>query len=80
MLEQTIKQKLESALPGSIINVKNTSIEHWNHNTEGAHIILTITYQPFEKMALIDRHRKIHEILKEELKEKIHALKINIKY
>jgi stress-induced morphogen len=31
-------------------------------------------------MALIDRHRKIHEILKEELKEKIHALKINIKY
>jgi|SaaInlStandDraft_5_1057022.scaffolds.fasta_scaffold182069_2 BolA family transcriptional regulator, general stress-responsive regulator len=78
MLEQIIKNKLISALPGAIIEVKNTSIEHWNHNTSGAHIFLSIEFPDFIEMTLIERHRKIHEILKEELKEKIHALKIHI--
>ena len=75
MLQQ-IKEKIESALPGSTIQVVDESEGHLEHNPTGAHIAVNVTYSGFEGKSLVEQHKMIYDILREELKEQVHALKI----
>jgi stress-induced morphogen len=74
-----IKQKIEAALEGSEVEVSDFSQEHVAHNPTGDHIEINIKYDGWNDKPLIAKHRIIYDILKEEMVEAIHALKINIK-
>ena len=76
MLLSHVKQKLEKALPGAIVEVSDESAGHIEHNPSGAHISVIVTYAGFKDKTLLQQHHMIYDILKDELKEKIHALKI----
>ena len=74
-----IKQKLERALPGARIEVYNESSRHVGHDAGGAHLGVKIIYSGFKGKTLIEQHKIIYDILKEEMKTKIHALVIKTK-
>ena len=76
----SIKNKLESAFPGAQIALKNTTSMHQGHGSCGLHLKTKIIYEGFKEITLIERHRMIHEVLKEEMKSIIHALSIEAKY
>ena len=71
-----IKQKLETAFPGAKVQVADTSAGHETHNSAGAHLAVSITYQGFAGKSLVEQHQMVYAVLKEEMKEQVHALKI----
>ena len=77
MLTEEIKLKLERALPGAEVKVINESSRHFGHSPKGEHIGVTVKYQGFKDKSMVEQHQMIYNILKEEMKEKIHALVIN---
>lgn len=76
MLTDKVKQKIESALSGAKVSVQDTSAGHEEHNSTGAHLSIDITYTGFVGKSILEQHRMINDILKEELRERIHALQI----
>ncbi len=77
---ELIKSKLESAFPGAQIALTNTSSMHQGHGGNGLHLKTRIIYIGFKGIPLIQRHRMIHEVLKDEMNSIIHALSIEAKY
>ncbi|HLC96191.1 MAG TPA: BolA family protein [Candidatus Nanoarchaeia archaeon] len=71
-----VKQKIQKELPGSEVTVIDQSHDHIEHNPTGAHIGVKVKYKGFEGKSELERHQMIYPILKEELKQKIHALAI----
>ena len=77
---ELIKNKLESAFPGAQIALKNTTSMHQSHGNCGLHLKTKVIYDGFKEVPLIERHRMIHEVLKDEMNSIIHALSIEAKY
>jgi BolA protein len=75
MVHATVQEKLEAAFPGASVAVMDTSAGHEDHN-DLMNLAVTVLWDGFEGMSLIDQHKKIHKVLKEELKTTIHALRI----
>ena len=75
---EAIKQKLEKAFPGAKVELFNTSSQHIGH-TDGLHLKTIIEFDGFNEKTLIEQHKMIHESLKEELGNEIHALSIETK-
>jgi len=78
MIEE-IKRKLELAFPGSKVEVVDTSAGHEEHNSSGAHMAVLVIWKGFEGKSLIEQHKMVYDVLKEELKEQIHALNVKTK-
>ena len=76
---EQIRLKLEQALPGSRVEVEDQSDSHIEHNPTGAHITVKLKYQVFKDKTRVDLHQMIYNVLRDEMKEKIHALKIEAK-
>ena len=74
-----IKRKLEQSFPGSRVEVMDDSPEHQGHNASGAHLSVIVTWKGFTGKSLREQHQMIYDILKEEMKQQIHALKIKTK-
>ena len=77
---ELIKNKLESAFPGAHIALKNTTSMHQGHGSSGLHLKTKIIYDGFKEVPLIERHRMIHKVLREEMNSIIHALSIEAIY
>ena len=71
-----IRQKLEAAFPGAKVQIADTSAGHETHNSSRAHLAVSITYQGFAGKSLLEQHQMVYAVLKEEMKEQVHALKI----
>jgi len=71
-----IRQKLEAAFPGAKVQIADTSAGHETHNSSGAHLAVVVTYQGFAGKSLVEQHQMVYAVLKEEMKEQVHALKI----
>ena len=78
-IQEEIKQKLEKELTGSSVDVVNQSSQHIGHDPGGAHLGVTITYNGFEGKSVVEQHQMVYNVLKEEMKTKIHALVIKTK-
>ena len=78
-IQEEIKFKLEKELPGSSVVVVNESSEHIGHDAGGAHLGVTVIYQGFLDKSIVEQHQMVYKALKEEMKEKIHALVIKTK-
>ncbi|XP_068631337.1 bolA-like protein DDB_G0274169 [Battus philenor] len=76
LITKSITTKLQTALEASHLDVIN---ESYMHNVpEGAetHFKVVVVSDKFDGLTLIKRHRLVNDILKEELKNGVHALSI----
>ena len=77
-----IKKKIYQAInPKNIILIDNSNLhkKHKSFDINKFHFKIIIESESLKKMHKIDAHKKIFSILKEEMKNKIHALEIEIK-
>ncbi|MFT7220520.1 MAG: BolA protein [Candidatus Azotimanducaceae bacterium] len=73
-IQTVIEQKLSDSLDLDHLEVIN---ESGNHNVPAgseSHFKVTLVSKAFEPMKLIQRHKRVNEILKHELAHDIHAL------
>ena len=79
---EKIKEKIISKLnPDKILIVDNSHLhtKHKSFSAEKFYLKFIIKSEKLKKMNKIDSHRLIFAILKDEMKDKIHALEIEIK-
>ena len=70
-----LQQQLETAFNPTYLEVINESHNHSGEATE-SHFKLIVVSEEFEGLKLIDRHRKINALFREEL-QSIHALSMH---
>ncbi|KAK9117845.1 hypothetical protein Scep_015938 [Stephania cephalantha] len=76
-----IKQKLQSALEASVLEVEDVSYQHAGHaavkgNANETHFNLRIVSSKFNGQSLVKRHRMVYDLLGEELQSGLHAVSI----
>ena len=77
-----IKEKIRKKInPESIILIDNSSFhtKHKSFDPDKLHLKIIIESKKLRKMNKIVAHKEIFSILKKEMKNKIHALEIEIK-
>ena len=74
---ETIKLKLSTLQPSAleVIDQSANHNEHLDWPTTVTHVHIKITSKVFNDLALIQRHKKVYEILKEEIPQ-IHAVSL----
>ena len=78
---EKIKAKINKELnPEHIMLVDNSSLhtKHKSFDSEKYHLKLIIKQKKLLNMNKIDAHKEVFSILKEEMKNKIHALEIEL--
>ena len=76
-----IKKKISKEInPQNIILIDNSNLhkKHKSFDINKFHFKIIIESKQLKKMSKIEAHKKIFSILKEEMKNKIHALEIEI--
>ena len=79
---EKIKEKINNKLNPEHISLIDNSYLHTKHksfDSNKVHLKLTIKSEKLRNMKKIDAHRAIFSILNDEMKNKIHALEIEIK-
>lgn len=77
-----IKKKINKEInPQNIILIDNSNLhkKHKSFDLNKFHFKIIIESQKLKKMSKIEAHKKIFSVLEEEMKNKIHALEIEIK-
>jgi len=67
---------LKDNFPSGEVTLENTSSQHIGHNAQGMHLKTTIKFEGFEGKSMVEQHRMVHAILKEEIGNEIHAITI----
>jgi len=82
-MKEMIRQKLIAELNPILLDVIDESHKHAGHAGSrpggNTHFRITIVSQAFHDLSKVQRHRKVHDILKEELATTLHALSLNLK-
>jgi len=81
VLFDQIKEKINSEIcPENIIIIDNSSLhsKHKFFDKDKFHLKIIIKSKNLKDMNKIDAHKKIFSVLKDEIKNKIHALEIEI--
>ncbi len=83
-LQSRIEQKITAALAPARLEVINESHLHAGHQpdfdgTGESHFRVRVVSSLFSNMNMVMRHRKINELLKEEIDRGLHALAIDAK-
>ena len=79
-IKATINEKLDLDLEQVlIIDKTNLHIKHKSFDTDKFYLKLIIKSAKLKNMRKIDAHKVIFSVLKEEMKNKIHALEIEIR-
>jgi BolA protein len=76
-----IEEKLRAALDPVELDVIDQSQAHAGHAgaaSGGGHFRVLIVADAFEGLSQVQRHRKIYEILADEMKSAIHALSMSL--
>ena len=78
---EKIKEKIHQELAPeeiSIIDNSKLHVKHKSFDSQRYHLKLIIKSEKLKKMNRVDSHKIIYSILQEEIKDKIHALEIEI--
>lgn len=80
---QRIKEKIEKNLSPSSLVIRDDSARHEGHggaHPEGeTHFHLTIVSEAFRPLSPVARHRLVYSLLEEELRERVHALSLDLR-
>ena len=75
-------EKLEAAFSPSLLQVIDESHHHAGHSgsrPDGeSHFRIRISAAAFDGLNRVNQHRKVNEVLAEELKSRVHALAIEV--
>ena len=79
----SIRRKLEAAFQPERLVVEDDSHRHAGHagaRPEGeTHFHVTMVSAAFDGVGRVDRERRVHEVLADELKGPVHALQLTLK-
>ena len=78
---EKVKAKIENKInPEKLLLIDNSALHsrHKSFDSSKFHLKLIIKSEKLKKMNKIDSHKIIYSILQEEIKDKIHALEIEI--
>jgi BolA protein len=82
-METIIRQKLTAALNPLVLEILDESHKHAGHAGAhpggSSHFRIHAVSPVFTLLSRIERHRLIHNLLKEELETSIHALALNLR-
>ena len=76
-MQQTIEDKLSGAIDLKHLEVINESHNHNVPKGAESHFKVVLVADEFEGKSLVNRHRRVNEILAEELEGSVHALAIH---
>ena len=76
-MQESIEQALQSGLAPMHLEVINESYMHNVPEGSESHFKLVVVSDAFEGMMLIKRHRKINELLSQQLAGGVHALSMH---
>uniref|UniRef100_A0A0E0KAL3 Uncharacterized protein n=1 Tax=Oryza punctata TaxID=4537 RepID=A0A0E0KAL3_ORYPU len=76
-----MRQKLQSALEASALDIEDVSYQHAGHaavkdNANETHFNIRIISPKFEGQSLVKRHRMVYDLLTDELNSGLHAISI----
>lgn len=82
-----IREKLTRAFSPHVLEIVDESLKHAGHagarpkgSQEGStHFHIKIVSKAFETLPRIERYRMVHEVLKTEMDDQIHALSLNLR-
>jgi BolA protein len=81
-MENIIRQKLTAALNPLVLEIIDDSAKHAGHvgarPGESTHFQVKIVSEAFAPLSRLERHRFVHEILKDELVSQLHALSLTL--
>ena len=81
-IEKNILRKLEKELNPELIEIKDESHLHANHNPSakegGTHFKIKIVSKKFKGKSRIERHRIVNDILVNEFKKGLHTLTLSL--
>ncbi|MAW51999.1 MAG: BolA family transcriptional regulator [Geminicoccus sp.] len=82
-VQEQIEAKLIAALSPAILEVENESHLHAGHaaspNSGESHFKITLKADALSALTRLERYRKVHAILADELAGPVHALSISFK-
>ena len=82
-VQEQIEAKLIAALSPEILEVENESHLHAGHagspNSGESHFKITLKAEALSALPRLERYRKVHSILAEELAGPVHALSISFR-
>ncbi|XP_053330294.1 bolA-like protein 1 [Spea bombifrons] len=78
-VEKSIRSKLSESLQPCYLEVNNESYMHAVPKGSETHFKVVVVSEMFNGKTLIQRHRLVNELLKEELAGSVHALSIQAK-
>lgn len=82
-VQEQIEAKLIAALSPDILEVENESQLHAGHagspNSGESHFKITLAAKSLAALTRLERYRKVHAILADELAGPVHALSISFK-
>jgi BolA protein len=75
-LVEHVKSKLIQQLPAQHVDIIDNTWQHTGHASSngGAHLDITVVSAVFEGQPIMAQHRMIHQVLKEEMAQYIHAM------
>lgn len=76
-VQQQIESKLAAAIPLDHLEVINESGNHQVPPGAESHFKVVLVSRDFEGIKLLQRHRRVNDILRDELSNEIHALAIH---
>jgi BolA protein len=83
IVEQSMRQKLESEFQPQALEIRNVSHRHAGHasspGTGESHFEVDLVSEAFSGMSRVARYRKIHALLAEEMAGPVHALSLNVR-
>lgn len=81
-MESMIYKKLKNFFNPEYLEVINESSLHTGHNSSpnngNSHYYIKIKANRFKKITLLDSHKLIYDLLNDEMRDQIHALRIKI--
>ena len=81
-IEETITKKIKNNISPSYFKLINFSEQHRHHETNNrtdySHIKLVISSEVFINKNKISRERIVHKLLREELRDHVHALVLEL--
>ncbi len=81
-LKEIVEEKIKKDIPDSSIEIIDNTHLHKHHksfNKSKTHLKIVIQSNFLKDLKRIDSHKRITNILKDEIKNKIHSLEIKIK-
>ncbi len=80
--QERIRQKLTAVIKPILLEIKDDSKRHAGHaghDPKGeTHFIVVAVSEVFEGKSRVERHRLVYDTLKDELKERVHALTLKL--